>query len=415
MLKAETVNDLLRKSSRPNQIELTMTVRKRVPDPLQVSRFRRTPELGPSILFFSGGTALNGLSRSLVEYTHNSVHLVTPFDSGGSSRVLRDAFGMLSVGDLRSRLMALADTSVKGNREIYNLFAFRMRSDASDVELRSELRSMVEGHHGLVSAIHDPMRKIIRNHLRIIYQAMPESLDLRGASIGNLILVGGYLNNESHIDPVVYMFGKLVESRGVVRTITNANYHLVADLEDGTQVVGQRELTGKEVPPIQSPVKKLSLSPVEPQDAVNGLGIREKTRALIRDANLIVFPIGSFYSSVVANLLPHGVVEEIASNPCPKVYIPNMGHDPEQLGMSVADCVDTLLQYLRRGAEPGIKDEQLLNFVVVDSSRGNYASPINVEAISKLGVQTLDLPLVTERSQPLIDDQSLIAILLSLA
>ena len=42
------------------------------------------PALGPRLVFFTGGTALRGLSRSLTRYTHNSVHLVTPFDSGGS-------------------------------------------------------------------------------------------------------------------------------------------------------------------------------------------------------------------------------------------------------------------------------------------------------------------------------------------
>ena len=45
----------------------------------------------------------------LPRYTHNSTHLITPFDSGGSSASLREAFGMLSVGDLRNRLLALAD------------------------------------------------------------------------------------------------------------------------------------------------------------------------------------------------------------------------------------------------------------------------------------------------------------------
>ena len=33
------------------------------------------------------------LSMALPNYTHNSIHLVTPFDSGGSSAKLRQAFG----------------------------------------------------------------------------------------------------------------------------------------------------------------------------------------------------------------------------------------------------------------------------------------------------------------------------------
>ena len=57
----------------------------KLPDPERVALFRRAPELGPRLLFFSGGSALRELAEILVEYTHNSIHCITPFDSGGSS------------------------------------------------------------------------------------------------------------------------------------------------------------------------------------------------------------------------------------------------------------------------------------------------------------------------------------------
>ncbi|NIQ08990.1 MAG: GAK system CofD-like protein, partial [Gammaproteobacteria bacterium] len=41
-----------------------------IPDPLRISRYRKNPELGPRILFFSGGSAINSLCRTLKEYTH---------------------------------------------------------------------------------------------------------------------------------------------------------------------------------------------------------------------------------------------------------------------------------------------------------------------------------------------------------
>lgn len=69
------------------------------------------PPLGPRLVF-TGGTALRDLSRQLIHYTHNSVHLVTPFDSGGSSAALRRSFAMPAVGDIRNRLLALADSAV---------------------------------------------------------------------------------------------------------------------------------------------------------------------------------------------------------------------------------------------------------------------------------------------------------------
>ena len=69
----------------------------KLPDLLRIGRYQKAPELGPSILFFSGGSALRQVSRAQ-ELSHNSIHLVTPFDSGGSSAKLRKAFDMPAIG-----------------------------------------------------------------------------------------------------------------------------------------------------------------------------------------------------------------------------------------------------------------------------------------------------------------------------
>ncbi len=45
---------------------------------------------------------------------------------------------MLAVGDLRNRLMALADRSLHGNPQIYQLFAHRLPKDAEQAELAGE-------------------------------------------------------------------------------------------------------------------------------------------------------------------------------------------------------------------------------------------------------------------------------------
>ena len=69
---------------------------------------------------------------------------------------------MPAVGDLRNRLMALADQSVKGNPAIGRLFSCRLPKDESLDGLDSRLDDMVKGRDPLVAAIPDPMRKIVR-------------------------------------------------------------------------------------------------------------------------------------------------------------------------------------------------------------------------------------------------------------
>ena len=112
------------------------------------------PALGPRLVFFTGGTALRDLSRQLTRHTHNSVHLVTPFDSGGSSAALRRAFAMPAVGDIRNRLLALADSAL-APAAVLDFCASRL-PDAADgqtsaASLRQCLRDMGRaGHAGYV-------------------------------------------------------------------------------------------------------------------------------------------------------------------------------------------------------------------------------------------------------------------------
>jgi len=386
----------------------------RLPDPVRVLLYSRAPELGPKVLFFSGGTALRETSRKLVHSTHNSIHLISPFDSGGSSAVLRQAFGLLAVGDLRNRLMALADRSVHGHPEVFELFAFRFPKDGEPKELERWLKAMVDGEDQMVAAVPDPMRKLIRSHLRYFLEAMPEGFDLRGANIGNLILVGGYLNNDRHIDAVVFLFSKLVNVRGKVQPTSSMDLHLAAELDDGRILIGQHLLTGKEVPPLESPIRRLWLTEGMDDSEPVTTGLRDKVRQLIAEADVICFPMGSFYTSVIANLLVSGVGDAVADSKVPKVYIPNTTSDPEMLGLTLSRSVATLLDYLKQSCDRPVSNTDLIEYVLVDSEATNL-SRAELAATEALGVQVVDVELVTEESAPFIDAERLAQCLVSLA
>ncbi|SDB22569.1 CofD-related protein, GAK system [Desulfonatronum thiosulfatophilum] len=385
-----------------------------VPDELRLARSLKAPEFGPRILFFSGGTALNPLSRDLVQFTHNSIHLVTPFDSGGSSAKLRKVFRMPAVGDLRSRLMALTDQSVKGNPEVRKLFAHRLSLFEDPELLRQHLQSLASGEHLLMQRIPDPMGSMVRDHLGIFLEHMPQNFDLRGASIGNLILAAGYLAGQRNIDTIIFLFSKLAEVLGEVLPVLDEDLHLAAELENGTHIIGQHLLTGKEVPPISSRIKRIWINrnptSIEPARA----RIRNHVRDLIVQADLICFPMGSFYSSVIANVLPDGVGQAVSENDCPKVYIPNTGADPEQFGMTLADNVTTLLRYLRKSSvgEPPVN--KLINVVLLDSHLDRYAQPVDVAAVQKLGIEVLAMPLVDDEQEIKLEAKRLLKVLLSL-
>ena len=290
------------------------------------------PDDGPRILFFSGGTALRDLSRRLVGLTRASAHVITPFDSGGSSAVLRRAFGMPAPGDLRNRLMALADRGHKGHPEVFELFAHRFPKVAHPGGLDAELAEMAGGAHPLVSVVPEPMRSAVREHLEVFMQMMPMDFDLRGASIGNLILTAGYLAADRNFSVVLDTFRILARVLGEVALSCEADLHLAAELADGAVVCGQHRITGKETARLASPPVRLWACRGEDDPAPAPCAASPRALKLVAGAELICFPMGSLFSSVVANLLPEGMGRAVAANPCPKVFIPNLGRDPRMPG-----------------------------------------------------------------------------------
>lgn len=395
-------------------VDVRVTRTAQVPDPLRVQRYQKAPELGPRLLFFSGGSALNGVSRRLQHYTHNSIHLVTPFDSGGSSAKLREAFDMPAIGDLRSRLMALADDSILGHPEVYRLFTHRLPKDGEPPALRATLDALVSGHHPLTADISNPMRRLICHQLGFFREAMPADFDLRGASIGNLILAGGYLNNHQQLDPIIFLFSKLVHVRGTVRAVVNKDYHLAVTLEDGRRVLGQHRITGKEVAPLTSPIAGIELSASRDRDEPVTAKLRKKNRRLIASAELICYPPGSFYSSLLANLLPEGVGRAILANRCPKVFIPNSSPDPEQAGMGLEQQISVLLDTLRRDIGEARPAHELVNFVLLDRARGDYPGELSDAFLNELGITLIDTRLIGESGTPHYDPDLLATALLSL-
>ena len=65
------------------------------------------------------------MSRLMAACSIPSVHLISTFDSGRSSKELRRAFAIPALGDLRNRLLALADPD-KTSRAVMDFLSFRL-------------------------------------------------------------------------------------------------------------------------------------------------------------------------------------------------------------------------------------------------------------------------------------------------
>ncbi|MEM8885551.1 MAG: GAK system CofD-like protein [Planctomycetota bacterium] len=386
-----------------------------MPDPNpgeeRLEQYWRSPAQGPRILFFSGGSALRGVARALKRYTWNSVHIVTPFDSGGSSAEIRRAFGMLSVGDLRNRLLALADEGPGADPALFQLMSFRLPGEAEPAELRARLSAMVDGGDPLIDPIAEPARTVVRELLGSCAEAMPDDFDLRHASVGNLVLAGGYLREHRDMATVLQTLSDFVGVRGVVRPVTEDDLQLGATLVDGTACIGQHNLTGKEVEPIASPIEELFLTRGgQRTESAASPDVLER----IARAELIVYPMGSFFSSVLCNLLPAGVGRAIVESDAPKIYLPNAGRDPEQLGMFVEDGVQRIVDAVRADAGDDVPTRQIVSTLVCDRRDDLYGGVPNVFRLALEGIEVVRMQL-SEDEQSLYDPERVVKMLLSFA
>lgn len=298
---------------------------------------------GP-LVFFTGGTALRGLAAEMALQDEPAAHLVTVFDSGGSSAELRRAFAMPAVGDIRNRALAMAPPSAAAD-----LLAHRLAVTMPEAVM--EFLAVTSGCHPLWLTVPRGLRRRLLALLGPLGMTMPRTFDFRGASVGNLLLTSLYLRYGGNLTRATCAFTRLIRIVGVVRPVAECPAGLATELAvrlaDGREIIGQHRFASKYDPlGLGSPIVDVRLC--DERGAPVQAPMARAARGLVAKAGLLCYPVGSFFSSVAAALLPEGVARAVARSNAPKVYMPNPGFDPELEGVSV----DVQLRLLCRLTSP---------------------------------------------------------------
>ncbi len=240
------------------------------------------------IVRIGGGSSGYTLLHSLKELPIDLTAVVNMFDSGGSSGVLRDEFGILPPGDIRRALAAMAEGS-KGDilRELFN---FRFNAGGS-----------VNGH-----------------------------------SFGNLFLAALSSIYGSDINGI-RKASELLDVKGIVLPVSIDRSHIQAVLEDGTMVVGE---TNIDIPKHDGElkIKEVFLDPPA--------RIFDETDRAIREADVIVLGPGDLYTSIIPNILVTGMPEALQASKAKMVVVCNlMTKWGETQGFHASDMVRELLTY----------------------------------------------------------------------
>ncbi len=222
--------------------------------------------------------------------------VVTVTDDGGSSGRLREDLNILPPGDVRNCLVALSE----------------------DETLLSQL-----------------------------FQHRFSTGNLQGHSFGNLFLAA-LTEMRGDFAQAVQTSSQILATRGRIYPATNANATLAAQMEDGTLVRGETRISAS-----KSRIVELSIEPAECHPL-------PETLEAIAAADLITLGPGSLYTSVISNLLVHGIPEALAASRATRVYVCNlMTQANESLGLTASQHIEKILQHA--GGHRDVLDYALIN------------------------------------------------------
>lgn len=249
----------------------------------------RPSQPGLKIVAIGGGTGMPQLLRGLRAYTDDITAIVTVADDGGSSGRLRQQMGVLPPGDFRNNLAAL--------------------SDAEDLMTRLlQYRFAKQDLHGANS-------------------------ELAGHSFGNLLIAtmaavtGSFEKGLAECSRVLAVRGRVLPSTLENITLCAEVAHRHADGGETWSIVeGESHL-----PETGGRIQRVFLKPDHP------LAYPEVIRWILQ-ADLIVAGPGSFFTSVMPNLLVPAIRDAICATTVPRIYLCNVATQPgETDGYTVTD------------------------------------------------------------------------------
>ncbi len=242
----------------------------------------------PRIVVIGGGTGSFVVLSGLKAHPVDLTAVVTMADDGGSTGVLRDELGVLPPGDVRQCLVALSESD----------------------ELMRELMN---------------------------YRFAAGSL--AGHSFGNLLL-SALEKVTGSFDTAVEKAAEILRIRGQVVPATLDTTELVVTLDDGREIRGQSTIHKTDL----SGMRSITLSPAATANP--------KALRAIERADLVVVGPGDFYSSLVPNLLVHGIPEALQRTQGTVAYVANLmaktGHTER---FHVDDFVAVIEQYMGRAVD----------------------------------------------------------------
>lgn len=239
--------------------------------------------MNKKVVILGGGTGMSTLLKGLKQFPIDITAIVSVCDDGQSTGRLREEFNIVAVGDIRKVLVSLSET--------------------------------------------EPLVKELLNY------RFQTTSDLNGHTVGNLILTA-LTNITGNLSDGIESLSKVFNLKGKVLPLTEDNVTLVAEMDNHKIVEGEHHITES-----KGKIKHIFY---KEEPIVNPLVLKA-----IEEADLIIFSMGSLYTSILPNLICKEVIQALDSSDKKMMYVSNMMTQPGETDrFKVSDHVKVLNQYL---------------------------------------------------------------------
>ncbi|WP_418963838.1 gluconeogenesis factor YvcK family protein [Cetobacterium sp.] len=288
----------------------------------------------PKVVVIGGGSGLSVVLRGLKHFPIDITAIVSVADSGGSSGILKKEFNIPAPGDLRNVMIALSNVEPL----IEEVFQYRFKENSSI------------GAHPL----------------------------------GNL-LITAMTEITGDVQVALRRLRKLFNINGKILPATLEKIELIAEKTSGGFVFGESD-----IPVLGEKIKRVFYD--------GEVSSPKENIKAIEEADLIVFSIGSLYTSIIPNLLLENMQEALKKSKAQKIYICNaMGQMGETENYSVADHIESINRHV--GFD--MIDKVIVNSVeipeeIVERYKEEGSTPVDLDInrLKKMRVKVIKEPLI---------------------
>ncbi len=240
------------------------------------------------VVVLGGGTGASTLIRGLKLFPIDITAVISVADDGRSTGKLREEFHTIAVGDIRQVITALSDT--------------------------------------------EPLFEKLMNY------RFKTSSDLNGHPVGNLLLTA-LININGDMSSGIESLSKVFNLKGRVLPLTEESVTLKARMNDNQVVIGEHNITES-----RGIIKRISYT--------NKVHTNPLVLDAISDTDLIIFSMGSLYTSLIPNLIPNDIKKAISMSKAKIMYVCNMMSQPgETDNFKASDHVKVINSYLKRNVD----------------------------------------------------------------